>query len=99
MTSRPTKPREMPLRTPLAMNGSVLGAMTLPNMSSRPAPKLRAARTSDSSVVCTPSLQLSMIGMTAERKTSQTFTSKPKPRKRMSSGASAMRGIAKKPHR
>ncbi len=63
------------------------------------APKLRAASINDWSAVCTPSLQLSMSGITAERKTRVTFVCAPKPSHRMSSGASAIRGIAKNPHR
>ena len=99
MTSSPTKPREMPLRMPLAMNGSVPGAMILAKTSNRLAPKLRAASISDGSAVCTPSLQLSISGITADKKTSMILVCAPKPSHRMMIGASAMRGIAKKPQR
>ena len=37
--SRPTKPREMALRSPLAMNGSAQGPITLTNTEVRPPPK------------------------------------------------------------
>ena len=97
--SSPTKPREMALRTPLAMNGIAHGPTTLRKIGTRPPPKDRAARTSEASTVCTPSLQLRHSGTAADRTTIQMLVVVLNPEIRMSSGAKAMLGRAKKPHR
>ena len=90
--SMPTSPRAMPWLMPLITNGSVNGRITLTYSCTSLVPKTRPARTSDGSTVFTPSMQLTMIGKTADSTMMVSCIELPKPRMRISRGISATRG-------
>ena len=64
--NRPIRPRETPIRMPVAMNGTVEGITTDRNSRVRPAPKDRAALSSELSTVLTPSMTTTSVAGTAE---------------------------------
>ena len=92
--SIPTSPRAMPWLMPLMTNGSVNGKITLTYSCTSFVPKIRPARTSDGSTVFTPSMQLTIIGKTADSTMIVSCMELPKPRTRISRGMSATRGNA-----
>ena len=93
-TTMPTSAWPRPSRSPVSSSGTEEGSATVRNICRSLAPNERATLTKSAWSVRTPVMVFTRIGKMAPRKTIAIFDMRPIPNQIMSSGSSAMRGVA-----